>query len=144
VFTLDDAVSDALARPRLITVVLGAFGGLGLLLGVIGLYGVLAFLVSQRQREIGVRLAMGARPMDVRRMVVKRGMSLTAAGIVVGIGGALALGHYMRTVLYGVQPTDTLTFVIVTATLLGAAAVASWVPARRAASVDPAITLRAD
>jgi ABC-type antimicrobial peptide transport system permease subunit len=144
VFTYDDAIHSALARPRLLTVLLGAFGGLGLLLGAIGLYGVLAYLVSQRQREIGVRIAIGAAPSVVSRMVVRRGMTLTVIGVVIGTVGALATSRYMADVLYGVGPTDPVTFIAVAAVLLGVAALASWVPARRAAAVDPVVALRAE
>lgn len=142
VFTYDEAMHDALARPRLLTVLLGVFGVIGLTLGALGLYGVLAYLVSQRQREIGVRLALGAPPESVLRMIVGRGVALTSAGIVIGAALALALGRYMSSVLYGVAPTDPLTMLLVTLVLLSAALLASWIPARRAARVDPAITLR--
>ena len=144
IFTVDDAASDAVARPRLLTVLLGAFGVLGLALGAIGIYGVLAFLVSQRQREIGLRLALGSAPGAVLRMVVGRGLTLTAIGLVIGLGGALALGKSVSSVLYGVTPTDPAIFVSMSVLLVAAAAAASWLPARRAASVDPAVTLRAD
>lgn len=142
IFTYDDAMRDALARPRLLTVLLGVFGLIGLTLGALGLYGVLAYLVSQRQREIGVRLALGARPDSVLRMIVGRGLALTGAGIVIGAAFALALGRYLSSVLYGVAPSDPLTMLLVTLVLLTAAVLASWIPARRAARVDPAITLR--
>ncbi|MEO8337734.1 MAG: ABC transporter permease, partial [bacterium] len=142
VFTFDDAVHGALARPRLLTVLLGAFGGLGLLLGAVGLYGVLAYLVSQRQREIGIRIAIGAMPGAVSRMVVRRGLALTLIGVVIGVAGALATSRYMAEVLYGIAPTDPATFVGVAVVLLGVAALASWIPARRAAAVDPVVVLR--
>ena len=142
VFTYGDAMRDALARPRLLTVLLGVFGVIGLALGALGLYGILAFLVSQRQREIGVRLALGARPGDVLRMIVRRGLSLTVAGIGIGVVLALALGRFLAGVLYGVQPSDPLTMTLVALVLLGVAALASWIPARRASRVDPAVTLR--
>ena len=142
VYTYEDAMRDALARPRLLTVLLGVFGVIGLALGALGLYGILAFLVSQRQREIGVRLALGARPGDVLRMIVGRGLSLTVAGIGIGVVLALALGRFLAGVLYGVQPSDPMTMALVTLMLLTVAALASWIPARRAARVDPAVTLR--
>jgi predicted permease len=144
IFTFDDAVSGALARPRLLTVVLSVFGALGLALGAIGLYGVLAFLVTQRQREIGVRLAIGARPRDVRAMFVRRGLVMAAAGVAIGLGGSLLIGPYLNGVLYGVTPTDLTTYAGVSVVLMAVAAIASWMPARRAAAVDPAVTLRAD
>lgn len=142
VFTFDDAMNESLARPRLLTVLLGIFGGLGLLLGALGLYGVLAYLVNQRQRDIGVRLALGARPGDVLQMIVKRGLVLAVAGVAIGVVGSLALGRFLADVLYDVKPTDPLTLVAVTMVLLAVAAFASWIPARRAARVDPVVTLR--
>jgi len=142
VFTFDDIMNEAVARPRLLTVLLGVFGGLGLLLGSLGIYGVLAYLVNQRQREIGVRMALGAQQSDVLRLVVWRGMVLAIAGVLIGLIGALALTRLMQGVLYGVEATDPLTFGVVALGLLAVAALASWLPARRAASVDPAVAIR--
>jgi ABC-type antimicrobial peptide transport system permease subunit len=144
IFTLNDAVSGALARPRLLTVVLGMFGSLGLLLGAVGLYGVLAYVVVQRQREIGVRLAVGAQPWQVLRLFVADGMALAAAGVAIGLGAALLMSRFMRDVLYGVPSNDPLTFAMVALSLLAVAALASWIPARRAAAVDPVVALRAE
>ncbi|MFI5311667.1 MAG: ADOP family duplicated permease [Gemmatimonadales bacterium] len=143
-FTFDDAVSESVARPRLLTALLSLFGALGLALGALGIYGVLAYLVSQRQREIGVRIALGASRGGVLRMIVGRGLALTAAGIAVGLAAALGLSRFLVGVLYGVEPTDPLTFTGVAAVLIGVAALASWLPARRAARVDPAVALRGD
>ena len=144
VFTFDAAVSRALGRPRLVAVLLGAFGVLGLLLGVVGVYGLLAQLVSQRRRDIGVRMALGASPSDVRALFVGRGFKLALLGVAVGIAGALALCRALTSVLYGVSPGDPLTFVGTSALLLAAAVSASWLPAQRAARMDPAQTLRAE
>jgi predicted permease len=141
-YTYQEAMREALARPRLLTVLLGIFGAIGLALGALGLYGVLAFLVSQRTREIGVRLALGARPGDVLRMIVSRGLGLTGVGIAIGASMALVLGRLMAGLLYGVEPNDPGTMLLVSGVLLSAAALASWIPARRAARVDPAVTLR--
>ena len=135
-------MSEAVARPRLLTVLLGLFGGLGLLLGSLGIYGVLAYLVSQRQREIGVRIALGAQGRDVLRLVVGRGLVLAVSGVVIGILGAFALTRFMQGVLYGVAATDPVTFVVVALGLLSVAVLASWLPARRAAAVDPAVAIR--
>jgi ABC-type antimicrobial peptide transport system permease subunit len=143
-FTLDDAVGDAVARPRLLTVLLGLFGIMGLVLGALGIYGVLAYLVNQRTREIGVRLALGAKPSDVLWMVVGRGLWLAGFGVVIGLVAAVALTRLMQGVLYGVTPTDPLTFVGVAAALLAVAGFASWLPARRATRVDPLVALRAE
>ena len=142
--TFDDVVSSSMARPRLLTVLLGAFGALGLILGALGIYGVLAYLVNERQREIGVRIALGAPASSVLWMFVGRGLALTAAGLAIGLGGALMLTRLMSGVLYGVKATDPLTFAVVGSILLGVAALASWIPARRAAHVDPVEALRAD
>jgi predicted permease len=142
VFTFDESVSRALTRPRLVTVLLLSFGAIGLLLGGVGIYGVLAFLVQQRRQEIGVRLALGARPGDVAAMFIGRGLVLTVIGIAAGLGGAFLLRRSIETVLYGVEPTDPWTFAAVAATLLVTAAAASWLPARRASKVDPVDALR--
>ncbi len=144
VFTFDEAVSRALARPRLVTVLLGAFGALGLALGAVGLYGLLAALVGERRREIGVRLALGAQPGQVRAMMIRGGLGLAAAGVVVGLAGALALARYLGTVLYGVGPADPVTLAGMVVILGLTAIAASWLPARRAAKLDPVETLRAE
>jgi predicted permease len=143
-FTLDDAVGEAVARPRLLTVLLGLFGVMGLILGALGLYGVLSFLVNQRTREIGVRLALGAQRREVLRMIVGRGLGLAGFGVAVGLAGALALTRLMQGVLYGVTATDPLTFVGVAVTLLIVAGIASLLPAMRATRVDPLVALRSD
>jgi putative ABC transport system permease protein len=132
----------ALVFVRLGATVVGAFGLLGLALAVAGLYGVVAYSVSQRTREIGVRLALGARPGDVLAMVVRQGLALVAVGVVVGLGIAVALGGYLASLLYGVSPTDPLTLGGVTALLVAVAALASYVPALRAARVDPMVALK--
>ena len=144
VATFDDLMGQAVARPRFLTVLLGLFGALGLSLGVLGLYGVLAYLVNQRQREIGVRIALGARSADVIRMVVTRGLTLTLSGVAVGLAGAFALTRFMQGVLFGVAPSDPSTFILVTLALLAVAAAACYIPARRATRVDPAMALRAE
>jgi predicted permease len=141
-FTFDESVNRALARPRLIAVLLGAFGVIGLALGAVGIYGVLSALVSERRREIGVRLALGAHPARVTRMILLRGLGLTAAGIAVGLAGAAALGGYIASVLFGVAPIDPPTFGAMAMLLLATAALSSWWPARRAARLDPAQSLR--
>ena len=143
-FTLEDLVGQAVARPRLLVVLLGLFGAMGLILGALGIYGVLAYLVTQRTREIGVRLALGAQPRDVLRMVVGSGLRLATLGVVIGVVAALVLTRLMQGVLFGVTPTDPLTFGLVAAGLLAVAAFASWVPALRATRVDPLVALRAE
>jgi predicted lysophospholipase L1 biosynthesis ABC-type transport system permease subunit len=144
IFTLSSAVGEAVSRPRLLTTLLALFGVLGLTIGGVGLYGVLAYFVTQRRREIGVRVALGADAGHVQRMVVGRGLWLAAAGIAAGLVGAALLTRFMRSVLFGVGATDPLTFAGVAAVLLAVAFLASWIPARRAARVDPLIAMRAD
>jgi predicted permease len=142
--TLEQVMGEAVTRPRLLAGLLGLFALLGLMLGAMGIYGVLAYTVSQRQRELGVRLALGARPQDVLRLVVRSGMALAGLGVALGVAGALGLGRLMTSVLYGVEPYDPLTFAGVALALMGVALAACLVPARRAMRVDPAVTLRAE
>jgi predicted permease len=143
-FTLDQAVGEAVSRPRLLTVLLGLFGAMGLVLGALGIYGVLAYLVTQRTREIGVRLALGAQRRDVLGMVVGSGLRLALVGVAIGLVGAFALTRLMLGVLYGVTASDPLTFGAVAVALIAVAAVASWLPAVRATRVDPLVALRAE
>jgi predicted permease len=143
-FTFDDIVGEAVARPRLLTVLLGSFGVLALVLGALGIYGVLAYQVSRRRREIGVRVALGAHPGMVERMIVGRGLVLAGVGVAVGLAGAFGLTRYIRGVLFGVTPTDPATFVGVVVVLAATTALAGWIPARRAAAVDPVTALRAE
>jgi len=124
--------------------VLAGFAGAALLLAAIGLYGVMAFAVTQRTREIGVRIALGAQRRDVLRMVMRRGLLLTGAGLVIGLAAALALGRFVGSLLYGVTPADPLTLVTVALVLTGVASVAAYLPARRAARVQPMVALRAE
>jgi ABC-type antimicrobial peptide transport system permease subunit len=114
------------------------------LLGSLGIYGVLAYLVNQRRREIGVRLALGAQRSDVLKLIVGRGVALAIAGVAIGLAGAWGLTRFMQGVLFGVEATDPLTFLSVALGLLGIAVLASWLPARRAANVDPAMAIRYD
>jgi predicted permease len=142
--TLSAIVGDDVARPRLLATLLVLFGVMGLTLGVLGIYGVLAYSVSQRRQEIGVRVALGATPRAVLGLVVGQGMLLAGIGVAAGIAGALVLTRVMATVLYDVRTTDPATFAAVVVVLLGAALVASWLPARRALRIDPVQALRYD
>ena len=140
--TAGEARRHSVARPRLQTILLGSFGFLALLLACIGIYGVLAYAVSQRLREMGVRLALGATPGAIVGQVLSGGMRLTAIGVVIGAGAALALTHYLEALLYAVRPNDPAVFASAIATLVLVAAIACYIPARRAARVDPIVVLR--
>ncbi|HKG93952.1 MAG TPA: FtsX-like permease family protein, partial [Gemmatimonadaceae bacterium] len=142
--TMSAIVGGTVARPRLLATLLLLFGVMGLLLGALGIYGVLAFAVSQRRQEIGVRVALGASPRTVLGLVVRQGMTLAVVGVVAGVVGALALTRVMAAVLYEVRATDPATFATVVVVLLGAALAASWLPARRALAIDPVQALRYD
>ena len=141
--TLEQIRGDALASPRLTTFLLGTFAGLALLIAVTGLSGILAYAVSQRTREIGVRVALGASPGDILSMVVRQGLTAVALGLAIGLTGALALSRLVSRLLFGVEPTDPLCFVGSVAVLGTAALIACLVPARQAAAIDPALALRA-
>jgi ABC-type antimicrobial peptide transport system permease subunit len=140
---MTDVVSAAVATPRLTGLLLGAFAAIALALAAVGIYGVVAYQVSQRTREIGIRLAIGADRAQVLRMVLRQGLSLAAAGIGAGLAGALALTWLMQGLLYQVRPQDPITFVAVAAALLLTALAASLLPAWRAMNVSPTIALRA-
>ena len=144
VTTLAGIVGRAVSRPRLIAWLLALFGAIGLSLGALGIYGVLAYAVNQRRQEIGVRVALGASPGAVLSLIVGRGMLLAGAGVVAGVGGAWALTRSMQTVLYGIRPSDPATFAEVVLVLLLTSLLASWLPARRALGIDPVTALRAE
>ncbi|MEX2527138.1 MAG: ABC transporter permease [Gemmatimonadota bacterium] len=142
--TLEEVFAGSLSQRRFNLLLLGVFGGTALLLSLLGIYGVMAFSVAQRTREIGVRMALGAVQASVLRMVVVQATLLTAAGVGVGLLGAVALTRLMESLLFGVGRLDPLTFALVPLVLLGAALLAAWLPARRASSVDPMVALRAE
>ncbi|HEX6966328.1 MAG TPA: ABC transporter permease [Gemmatimonadaceae bacterium] len=141
---MTELVSASLGSTRLSTILFGLFGGIGLVLAMIGIYGVGAYTVEQRRHEFGIRMALGARPRDVLAMVVRRGLVLTSIGIVAGVAGALALTHLMRALLFGVAPDDPVTFAWVAMLLAGIAALSSYLPARRATRIDPVSALRSE
>ena len=144
VITLEDVVSESNVSTAFTTVVLGIAAGIALLLGVVGIYGVISYMVGRRSKEIGIRSALGARPGQVSRSVLAQGSRVTAIGLVIGTVAALGLTRIMQTMLVGVSPTDPLPFVVVPLLLLLVALAATYIPARRASRVDPAETLRAD
>jgi predicted permease len=144
VASLEEIVGRSVSRQRMLAMMLGLFGTIGLTLGALGIYGVLAFTVAQRRKEIGVRVALGASPQSVMRMILRQGLALAAIGIVAGVLGSQVLTRSMREVLFDIQPNDLATFAQVVGVLLGAALLASWLPARRALRVDPISALRAD
>jgi predicted permease len=140
--TMQDRMSDSLARQRFSMLMLGAFAVFALILSVVGVYGVMSHLVSRGTHDIGVRLALGAQRNSIVGMVIRRGMELTAAGLVLGLLGAAALTRVMASLLFGVSATDALTFAAVSAILAAIGVLASYLPARRATLVDPVIALR--
>jgi putative ABC transport system permease protein len=144
VLTLEQARYESMASPRVTASLLGIFAGLALVIATAGIGGIMALMVSQRVREIGIRIALGARPVSILQMVLGQGMLLAVLGVGIGIAGAVALTGLVKSLLFEVPPTDVLTFSGVGLTLLAAAALASYLPARRAAAVDPNIALRAD
>jgi predicted permease len=139
---MEKTVADSISNKRFTMTLLGVFALLALLLASIGIYGVLSYMVGQRSKEIGVRMALGAQKFDVLRMVLKDGARMTLAGILIGLVGALVLTRLMRSMLYGVKPTDPLTFICVAALLCTIALLACYLPARRAMKVDPMEALR--
>jgi predicted permease len=142
--TMEQAVSESVAQPRFYTMLLSGFAGLALLLAALGIYGVVSYSVSQRTRELGIRIALGATEERVIRLVIGQGMTLTVAGVGIGLIGAYWLVHLLATLLYGVTPTDSATFVGVSLVLLAVAWLASYLPARRASRVDPVIAMRTE
>jgi putative ABC transport system permease protein len=142
IVTMEDVLDREVFQLRLHTLLLSVFAGIALVLASIGIYGVLAYLVSQRTQEIGIRMAMGAGPRDVLLAVAGRGIALSAAGIALGAAAALALTRLVSKLLFGIAPTDPATFAGVAALLLAVAFVASYVPAWRAMKIDPIVALR--
>jgi predicted permease len=141
---MDDVFDASIERPRLLAQLLGGFALLALLLAAIGTYGVLSYMVAERRREIGIRMALGADQGSVLGQVMKQGLMLTSIGIVIGLGGAFAMNRVIASLLFGVQPTDPATMAAVVATITLVAAIACWLPAWRASRVDPNIVLRDD
>jgi predicted permease len=141
---MDDVITDALWQRRLWGVLFALFAGVALLLAAVGLYGVMSYLVSQRRREIGVYVALGARPLDIHRLIVGQGLKLLGLGVALGLLGALALSRLMTSLLFGVTAYDVPTLGGVSLLLAVVALAACVIPARRAAKVDPIVALRAE
>jgi putative ABC transport system permease protein len=140
--SMRDMLSASLHRPRLILTVLALFAALGLGLGAVGIYGVVAFGVQQRMRELGIRAALGADRASLNRLVVRSGLGLALAGVALGLPAAFLLSRFVRGFVFGVAPTDPVSFTVVPIALVAIAALASWLPARRAGRADPMAVLR--
>jgi ABC-type antimicrobial peptide transport system permease subunit len=141
---MQDVFEGATARTSFTAAMLGASSGIALLLGLVGIYGVITYVVSQRTREIGVRMALGASSSTVRGMVVKQGLTLSGAGVALGLIVAALLSRVMSSLLYGVGATDPITYIAVALALIFVAVIASLIPAMRAAGVDPGRALRVE
>jgi len=144
VHTMGDLYDTSLARTSFTLVMLAIAGAMALLLGIVGIYGVISYAVSQRRREIGIRMALGAQQRGVERMFVRDGLVLAAAGSLIGLGAAALLTRLMSSLLFGVGALDPITYAAVPVILALAAAAASYIPARRAAAIDPVEALKAD
>ncbi|HEX8835472.1 MAG TPA: FtsX-like permease family protein, partial [Candidatus Acidoferrum sp.] len=144
ILSLEQARYESLASPRVTSSLLGIFAGLALAIATAGIGGIMALMVNQRVREIGIRIALGARPASILQMILGKGLLLAALGVAIGIAGAIAMTSLVKSLLFEVPPTDVVTFGAVGLTLFLAAALASLLPARRAAAVDPNVALRAE
>ncbi|HVQ39675.1 MAG TPA: ABC transporter permease [Pyrinomonadaceae bacterium] len=140
--TMDEVAAGSFAARRFNMLLLVIFAGLALVLAAVGIYGVMSYAVTQRTQEIGIRMALGARAIDVLKLIIRNGMALILIGVGLGIGGSLVLTRLLATLLFGVKPTDAVTFVTVSAVLIVVALVACYLPARRATKVDPLVALR--
>jgi len=139
---LDEVVHESFSQQRFLALLLGLFAGLALVLAAVGIYGVIAYSVAQRTHEIGIRMALGAGWRNVMGMVLREGMVMAVAGVVAGLAGAWGLTRFLASLLYGVRPTDLITFVSVPLVLVSVSFLACYVPARRATRVDPTVALR--
>jgi ABC-type antimicrobial peptide transport system permease subunit len=142
--TMQDLCDHSLARTSFALVMLAIAGSMALAIGIIGIYGVISYTVSQRTREIGIRLALGAQQGTIKRMFVGDALLLAGIGAAIGLAAAFGLMRLMNSLLFGISPHDPLTYILVTAVLIAVAMLASFLPARQAAAVDPADTLRAE
>ena len=142
--TMDDLYSRSIEQPRMNSTLMGLLAGLAVVLAAVGIYGVISYSVSERRREIGIRIAVGADPRAILKLVLGRVMCFVFGGIVLGIVGALALTRVLETMLYGMAPKDPIVTAGVSLLLAGSAVLASWLPARRATRIDPMIVLRSE
>ncbi|HEV8417032.1 MAG TPA: FtsX-like permease family protein [Bryobacteraceae bacterium] len=142
--TVEDLNRQSMARTSFTLVMLAIAGGMALVLGVVGIYGVISYAVTQRTREIGIRMALGARPGELQRMIVCQGLILAGFGVAIGAGAAMGLSRLMKSLLFGVSPLDPVTHAAVAVVLVTSAVLASYLPSRRAAAVDPLDALRTD
>jgi putative ABC transport system permease protein len=142
--TMDELISDSLKQRRFNLFLLGLFAGLALLLATIGIYGSISYTTRQRTNEIGVRIALGAQSRDVLRLIVGQGVGLALIGVAIGLGAAFLLTRAIKGLLFGVSPTDPVTFLAISVLLLFTAVIASLIPARRATKVDPLVALRSE
>lgn len=142
--TMAEVQRRSLARAQFTLIMLALAGAMALLLGVVGIYGVIAYTVSQRTREVGIRVALGAQPGNVRGLFVRQGLWLCGIGVACGLCASAGLTRLMSSLLFGVSPLDPVTFTVAAGTLTAAALLASYLPARRASRVDPALALRAE
>ena len=142
--TMDEAVAASVAQPRFRMVLLALFAVTATLIATCGLYGLMAYAVTQRRREIGVRMALGADRRDVLRLVLARALRIVVAGLIVGLAGAVGVTRVLQRFLFGVTPTDPIAFTIVTLLLMAVGLMAAWLPARRATRIDPCAALRAE
>jgi ABC-type antimicrobial peptide transport system permease subunit len=144
IFTMEGLAARTMSDLSFTMLTLGIAAGLALVLGAVGLYGVLSYVVAQRTREIGIRMALGAQARQLRRMVVAQGGRVALIGVVIGIVGAVLATRVLDTLLFGVRPMDVVTFTAMSALMLAVALIASYIPARRASAVDPMRSLRTD
>ncbi len=142
--TMAERVDESLARRRFAMTLLGLFAALALALAIVGIYGVMAYLVNQGTREIGIRMALGATPRDILSLVLRQGMTLALLGVAAGLAGALALTRFLQSLLFGIAATDPVTFAAIPLLLVAVALLASYLPARRAALIDPMVSLRCE
>jgi ABC-type antimicrobial peptide transport system permease subunit len=141
---VSEMYAEAFGRQRFVLMLMSAFSAVALALTAAGIFGVLSQIVTRRTREIGIRMALGARPADVLRQILSRGLALTLAGAAIGLGAAFWLTRVLRSLLFGISPTDPLSFAAVGAFLVAVALLACWLPARTAMRIEPASALRVD